>query len=124
MKRRKHAAPCPRCLELAREGKLRTEAVQPLPEGALAPIGLNRQRCCYDCASADTVVKLRIVPTFEMARIATGNDRQEQYRFPGAPLGLVGAGLLRPSVPGDFTEHLAWLDASEWFGLDGQWEAT
>jgi len=34
-------------------------------------------------------------------------------RLPGAPLGLVKAGLMRPSAEGDFEEHLAWLDRIE-----------
>jgi hypothetical protein len=112
------ALACQRCLKLAKEGKIRSETVQPVPKGAVAPLGLDGKKCCFDCQAADTVVRLHMAPGWEAARIATGNDRQEQYRFPGAPLGLVGAGLLRPSEKGDFERHLKWLDANDWFGLN------
>jgi hypothetical protein len=52
-----------------------------------------------------------------MARIAVGNDRQEQYRLPGVPLGLVAQHYVRPSKAGDLKRHHAWLDAHRWFGL-------
>lgn len=112
----KVADPCPRCLELKMQGHLRTEMVQPLPEGAAAPLGLDRRKCCYDCASADTLIKMKYVPTFDMARIAVGNERQEQYRLPGIPMGLVGERLVRPSQPGDFEKQHEWLEAHEYFG--------
>jgi hypothetical protein len=110
--------PCSRCLALARKGVIRTETVQPLPKGAFAPLGLNRQKCCFDCASADTLLRFPKsgVADFTMARIAVGNDRQEQYRLPGVPMGLVKAGFVRPSKPGDFEKHIAWLDENNWFG--------
>lgn len=112
------AAPCcPRCLKLASEGRIRAETLQPLPPGAMAPLAHDGSgKCCRDCAAADTVVRLGHVPTFEMARIAVGNDRQEQLRLPGAPMGLVQAGLMRPSRSGDLEKHHAWLEANEWFG--------
>ena len=45
-----------------------------------------------------------------MARTATGNDRMEQLRLPGAPMGLVLAGYMKPSELGEFERHLKWLD--------------
>lgn len=114
--------PCPRCAELALEQKIRAETVQPLPEAPFAPVGVDGRKCCFDCQSADNIVKLGIVPgpwdkqSFLMARIAVGNDRQEQYRLPGIPIGLVMAGHVRPSKRGDFEKQLKWLDENKWFG--------
>jgi hypothetical protein len=115
------ALPCPRCLPLAGFGRIRAETIQPLPAGALAPLGVDNKPCCFDCQAADNLVKQKAfgVPEFVMARIAVGNDRQEQYRLPGVPMGLVQAGIVRPSKPGDFEKHLAWLDENNWFELRG-----
>lgn len=109
------APPCPRCYELALEGELRPEMVQPVPDGAWAPIGKNHIKCCYDCASADTLMRLGYggVPSWEAARIAVGNERQEQYRLPGAPMGLVLAGLVKASAPGDLEKQHVWMDRLE-----------
>ena len=81
-----------------------------------------RQRQCFDCQSADTLLKMGIIQggvkddtAFEMARIAVGNDRQEQYRLPGVPMGLVLERLVRPSAPGDFENQLAWLKTQDWY---------
>lgn len=113
---------CPRCKALAVAGRIRAETVQRLPEGAAAPMGLSGQKECYDCASAETLIRMGVVgggsrdeQAFEMARIAVGNDRQEQYRLPGVPMGLVKAHLVRPSAPGDFEEQHAWLKTQDWY---------
>lgn len=92
----------------------------PLPPGAMAPLGLDGKPYCHDCAAADTLIKLKIIPPgggdprlledFLMARTCTGNDRQEQFRLPGIPMGLVAQGLMRPSKPGDLEEHWEWMD--------------
>lgn len=109
--------PCPRCLALAQAGGLRMEAVQRLPQGAFAPLardGSGKQ--CFDCAAAETVQ--RAVPGrmgWPECRIAVANDRQEQYRLPGAPMGLVQAGYMRPSEPGDLEDQHRWLTANNWF---------
>ena len=96
--------------------------------------------CCIDCGAADLVVKMldrnafkrrqvmtrvRLHPrlrherafanldagfTFEMARIAVGNDRQESLRLLGAPLGLIYEGWMRASQPGELTLHHAWMN--------------
>lgn len=90
----------------------------PLPPAP--PTSKRRERpepICHDCQSAETLVRLGFVPKFTMARIAVGNDRQEQFRLPGVPMGLVQAGLVRPSAKGDFERQLAWLDAYDHFGL-------
>ena len=99
--------PCPSCLEAYLSGTMREEAVQPLPEGAAAPLGLDGEAQCHDCASAGTLMRIMGL-TWVQARIAVANDRQEQYRLPGAPLGLVGQGLVRPSKAGDLELHNRW----------------
>ena len=53
-----------------------------------------------------------------MARIAVGNDRQEQYRLPGVPMGLAMDGQIRKSKPGDLEDQHAWLDRMQWFHID------
>lgn len=107
-------APCGRCLELAQKRYIRTETVMPLPPGAMAPMPVDRdcgyRKHCFDCASAETLVRRGVVPEFGMARIAVGNCRQEQLRLPGVPLGLVQTGHVRPSEEGDLEKHHAWMD--------------
>lgn len=108
--------PCPRCLRLAREGVLRAEMVQRMPAAAFAPLARDGSgKCCRDCGAADALTGLSSSLDFEMARVAVGNDRQEQYRLPGAPMGLVKVGIMAPSAPGDLERHHAWLDAQCWF---------
>jgi len=94
------------------------ETVQRLPRGVFAPtLKKDGQRCCFDCAAAETVQLVLGVPSFVAARIAVGNDRQEQYRLPGVVMGLVQAGLVRPSAPGDLENQHQWLERNEWFGV-------
>lgn len=108
--------PCPRCLALALAGEIRMETVQPLPEGALAPLASDGSgKCCPDCAAADTLLRMKAAPGFTAARVSVGNDRQEALRLPMVPLGLVRAGIMRPSKSGDLEIHWAWLNAHEWF---------
>lgn len=118
--------PCPRCLPLAQAGRIRMETVQRLPEGATAPRAVPTKDvpytgpCCLDCGAADTVLRLiPSTPGFVAARIAVGTDRQEQYRLPGAPMGLVKQGLVRPSKPGDLEKQHKWLGKNDWFGERG-----
>ena len=114
--------PCPRCLDLYKREKIRGETVMPMPEGAFAPMEMYEpKKCCRDCAAADTLIRIGLIgkaardddsdreTAFIMARIAVGNDRQEQLRMPGMPLGLVGQGLVAPCVDGDFDRHHTWL---------------
>jgi hypothetical protein len=112
--------PCPRCLELAQTGTIRAETVQRLPEGVgVAPSARDGSgKCCFDCASADSLMGRMSGLTFEMARIAVGNDRQEQYRLPGVPMGLAIDGLVRKSAPGDLENQHAWLERMHWFDID------
>ncbi len=112
------ALPCPRCLPLAKKHDIRAETLQPLPAQA-PPLGMDGKPCCFDCQAADNLMKTaRSVNSFIAARIAVGNTRQEQYRLPGIPLGLVQAGLVRPSVQGDLEKHYEWLEENRWFGIE------
>lgn len=101
--------PCPLCVELLTQGRIRRETVMPVPVGAMAPRSRYRGcAICVDCAAAEGLMPQ--VGTFEMARIATGNCRQESLRLPGLAMGLVMAGYMRASQEGDFDRHHAWLD--------------
>ena len=106
--------PCLRCVGLARDGAIRGETIQPLPQGAWAPLARDGSGpCCFDCAAADGLMGTEQYLDFTMARIAIGNDRQEQLRLPGVALGLR---LLRPNLAGDLERHHAWLNTHDWFG--------
>ena len=110
--------PCPRCLDLAIDHEIRGETVQPLPEGAWAPMARDGSgKCCFDCAAADTLQSAGALPDFRACRIAVGNDRQEHLRLPvGIKMGLVKAGYVRaePCGPKAFQAHLKWLDRHVW----------
>ena len=117
--------PCPKCLPLAGFGHIRAETVQRVPVGALAPLDIEtKQPVCFDCASAGTLLRAGILPDFVMARVAVGNDRQEQYRLPGLQAGLVKAGFMRPSKPGDVEDQIKWLEENNWFEMKEQEEDT
>jgi len=141
--------PCPRCINAHMNGAIRKEAIMPLPEGADAPLDLEGNPCCHDCAAADTLVKIGVIGkpvrtkdpfdytcedddqwehdfeaeeamyedslagSFMMARTAVGNCRQEQFRLPGVPTGLAGAGYIRKNKPGDLEKHWAWQKSCE-----------
>ena len=106
------AEPCPRCLPLVIDGRIRRETLQPLRGGALDPHAVDGSGpCCRDCAAADTLLRLGYGhPDWDANRIVTGNDRQEQLRLPGAPMGLVYSGIMTPSEPGELESHNAWLN--------------
>src|SRR5215831_17906374 len=101
--------PCPTCIVAALHGVIRREAIQPVPAGVQAPISrMHNMKCCRDCAVADTLLAIAELPTWDMARTVVGNDRQEQLRLPGAPLGLVAMKLMLPNQEGDLERHHAW----------------
>lgn len=102
--------PCPHCVAAFERGEIRAEAIQPLPESC-PPLANDGTPWCHDCSSAERLVRFGTVPTWGMARTAVGNDRQEQYRLCGIPMGLVLAGVVRPSKPGDMEKHHEWLEA-------------
>lgn len=102
--------PCPQCLDDLAAGILpHPEAVQRLPKDALAPLGLDGRKVCFDCQSTDVVMRHNGCMTWEMARIAVANDRADRFRLPGVPMGLAYYGLTRLNAPGDFDDHYAWL---------------
>lgn len=101
--------PCPRCVGAAMRGAMRREAILPVPAQAPPRSRVDNQPCCHDCALTDTMIHLKWVPTWDMARTVVGNGRQEQLRLPGAPIGLVHGGYMRPNVEGDLDRHHAWL---------------
>lgn len=105
------AKPCPRCLALVKVAKLRVEMLQPLRGGARDALAVDGSgHCCRDCKAADTLMRFSArLLDFEMARIATGNARQEQLRLPGYPMGYVREGIMEPSEPGELDRHHAWL---------------
>ncbi len=120
--------PCPRCLQLARDRKIRSETIMPLKGGAMDPLARDGSgKCCQDCGSADAL--LHLCPGFVAARIAVGNDRQGSLRLPGAPLGLIQTHHMQATAVRDdgvlpVIAHHAWLDKAvpEWpfIGVDGQ----
>ena len=108
MENKKPADACPSCLLVYESCDIVAEAIQPLPE-VCPPRNYKNQAWCHDCASAETLVRFKYVPTWAMARTAVGNDRHEQYRLPGFPMGLVKLGIVRPSQPGDMDKQHDWL---------------
>jgi hypothetical protein len=48
--------------------------------------------------------------TWPMCRVAVGNDRRDQLRAPGLPMGLVFLGLMPASRAGDIDLHRDWLE--------------
>ena len=104
--------PCPICLNLAETGQIRRETVMPLPQ--FGPVNFDNQKCCFDCQSAENLVKYGMVPTFLHARIAVGNERQETLRMPigmAELMGICSRGLLWPANETQLDHHLEWLDA-------------
>lgn len=106
----KHSGiPCPICSPMAPR-TIWWSMVMPLPDGVLAPLSrYEGGSCCHDCAAAETMIGLGIVPDFDMARVAVGNDRLESLRLPGGRyFGLILLGIARPSMHGDLGTLLSW----------------
>ena len=98
--------PCPSCVAIER--RIRRETILPLPKGpGMAPLSRNRKlgfdKVCFDCAVAEQLMAKGM--TFPMARVATGNDRQEKLRWPGYRGGIPGA---KASSSGDLERLLLW----------------
>lgn len=102
--------PCPRCYALWQAEKIRRYMVMPLnPVPAMRPRAQDTgEPCCCDCASADVLTRM-MVPTFDMARVVTGNDRWDALLLPDVRMGLRTNGLTRMSTVGDMDLHMAWL---------------
>jgi hypothetical protein len=101
--------PCPSCLDARREF-MREEAVQPLRGGARDALSYRSpQKICQDCQAAENMMKI-VHLTWEQARVAVANDRQESLRLPGVALGLIGYGYVRMSQEGESERHHDWLD--------------
>ena len=111
---------CESCLELLGSNKdlIRIETVLPVPAGARASMSYRKvngkhPKLCLDCAAAETLIKIMRHGkdkgmSFLMARIATGNDRQEMLRLPGSVIGLAVNGIMRSSSEGDLDTLRAW----------------
>ena len=107
--------PCPRCLPLAFHGHIRPETIMPLQGGARDAQAIDGSGpCCVDCEAADTMIRLGMVPDFVMARVCTGNDRQERLRLPdlGHHYGLAKVGVMKEAMLfRTLEEHHNWLDS-------------
>jgi len=100
--------PCPTCRAVAPLHIL-YEMVLPLPHGVYAPLSRHGYGpICHDCAAAESLVDMGILPGWKMARIATGNDRSESLRLPGVRFGLMAHGIVRPSHNGDLHALYEW----------------
>lgn len=88
---------------------LRRETLMPVPKGALAPRSIHRHlgAICFDCAAAETLVRLKMAPDWDMARVAVANDRQEKLRLPGVPYGLP---YTKVALGGDLERLQEWQD--------------
>jgi hypothetical protein len=107
---------CPKCMRLVFNNHIRVEMVQPLPPNGIAPLDYEGEATCHDCHSALNLMRRVPSLTFEMARVAVGNDRQEQFRLPGVEMGLVADHIVKPSKPGDLDRHYKWLRSLNMFG--------
>jgi hypothetical protein len=103
------AAACGRCLSALEMGIIRREGVQPLRGGGMDALSLDKLPHCQDCDFAETMVRLGHVPSWEHARTAMSNHRQESLRLPGVKIGLGMVGA-RTSEEGEFDKHHDWLD--------------
>lgn len=110
MREKLSEVPCPLCLKLFEDNKLRLETIQRLPKGALAPLDSDGNKICWDCNTAFTLCKLGNGTFEQHNRIAVANDRQEQYRAPGSPIGLAQKQMLMKNEEGDLEDQHRWLD--------------
>jgi hypothetical protein len=112
--------PCPRCLPLVVQGELPGRAVMPLnPIPAMNPRSRDDgTKCCADCGAADALAQPGSGMDFLMARVAVANDRMDALLLPGADMGLVQMGWIRPSDEGDLDKHHAWLSEKHLWGHD------
>lgn len=102
--------PCPMCSALVGvEDHISILTVLPVPLPPRAPMGRKTGKpVCVDCATAEGLMSFVPALTFEMARIAVGNDRQELLRLPGVRMGLP---MVRLSCEGDLARLHRWQDS-------------
>ena len=111
--------PCPRCLDLGRQGSIRVETVQRLP--------LQRRRtsyrarrsqgqCCYDCASADALMRVCGGMDFSMAsdrrRKTTGRTNIDCLALRSARCRWESHGHPRRAT---LESQYRWLEKNSWF---------
>lgn len=97
-------AMCPKCED--HMGELRAEMLMPLP--VCGPISkFSSDHICFDCAAAESYMR-DTGGNFLMARIATGNDRQEKLRLPGLKATDYGLPLVPGAQEGDLEAVQAW----------------
>jgi hypothetical protein len=107
---------CPSCEAAWLQGHIRQEAARPL-DGRPARDPLSRRDTgdliCQDCAVAETLMGRQSL-TWTQARVAIGNDRQEQHRLPGVPMGVLLELGGQPGQEGDLEAVYRWLESSVW----------
>ena len=100
---------CPSCRAVA--FGIRRETLQPVPIRSRAPLSHMKGMgyICFDCAAAEGLRAQLPGKSldFLMARIATGNCRQEKLRLPGAPIGLP---TVKTAEEGDLERLQDWQD--------------
>lgn len=102
---------CPTCVKLAFEDVIDREAIIPL---SLFPAisYFSKEKICPDCQAAELLVKLDIIPKFDMARIAVAAERLEHLRLPigmSEHMGMTKGGFMRPCSIDDLKRHQDWL---------------
>lgn len=106
--------PCSICLQLARENKIQSRAVMPLPKKFPPLSRMHNAPCCHDCEAVDTTQALGIGqhPDFAAARLTIANERCEGLVMPPGlmeHMGLCKLGLIRPCSIEDLDAHIDWL---------------
>lgn len=104
---------CAKCLRMAWAGEIRPGMIMPLPEFCPPLLRADNKPCCRDCAAADGLAAdPKMCMTFDMARVAVGNEREEHMRMPfgmSEHFGLVRIRVVLPCSLDDLEWHQAWL---------------
>lgn len=107
--------PCPNCMKLLMDGKIRRETVQPLPQGpGQAAISKRRRgfKICRLCSKAEDIADRDLGLDDGMAQIAVRNEFQEAIRLPKGMNALRGMRLFPELSSADLDSHYEWLDAA------------
>lgn len=105
--------PCPLCMELYEDRRIRQETVQPVKRGAFSGSVSRRFRglkICRLCAAAEGLADRGLGMTFEMARIAVGNEFQEAIRMPRGMSKTYGLRVCGDLSVENLEAHLAWVE--------------